>query len=331
VSKILSQDEIDALLASSAAASAPDRDPGDADDINAGGVVIYNFRRPDRVSKEQLRSLHFLHDRFALNISTSLSAFLRSMTEVNIVSVEQFAYSEFLMSLPDPTAFYAVGLSPLDGVGALEMNPSVAFTMVDRLLGGTGHTPGPNRALTEIEQNVIDSVVKLMLDNLTEAWRPVANVEFRIHGRETRPQMLQVTGPTEIVILLVFDIRIADTRGMVNLCIPASAIEAVGEAFSQGWQRSRRQPTVEEEKWLNANLGRIPLSVTALLETTLSARDLVALKPGDVLSLGHAASQPVAVHVGQVPRFTGRLMRSGMHAGVVVESLMGDAKLEEVA
>ena len=331
MSKILSQDEIDALLASSAAASAPDRDASDSDDANGGGVVIYNFRRPDRVSKEQLRSLHFLHDRFALNISTSLSAFLRSMTEVSIVSVEQFAYSEFLMSLPDPTAFYAVGLSPHDGVGALEMNPSVAFTMVDRLLGGTGHTPGPNRALTEIEQNVIDSVVKLMLDNLTETWRPVATMEFRIQGRETRPQMLQVTGPTEIVILLVFDIRIAETRGMVNLCIPAAAIEAVGEAFAQGWQRSRRQPSAEEEKWLTANLGRVPLSVTALLETTFSARDLVALKPGDVLSLGRAASQPVAVHVGQVQRFSGRLMRSGMDAGVVVESTMGSAKLEEVA
>jgi flagellar motor switch protein FliM len=325
VSKILSQDEIDALLASSMTA-APERDAsGNGERIAPGGVVIYNFRRPDRVSKEQLRSLHFLHDRFALNVSTSLSAFLRSMTEVSIVSVEQFAYSEFLMSLPDPTAFYAVGLSLYDGVGALELNPSVAFTMVDRLLGGTGYTPGPNRALTEIEQNVIDSVVKLLLDNLTETWKPVANMEFRIHGRETRPQMLQVTGPTEIVILLVFDIRIADTRGMVNLCIPAAAIEAVGEAFAQGWQRNRRQPSPDEEAWLHANLGRVQVPVTAQLETTLSARDLVALKPGDVLSLGHGAGQPVDVQVGSVRRFGGRLTRCGGGAGVLVESVIGPA------
>jgi flagellar motor switch protein FliM len=325
VSKILSQDEIDALLASSVAPTS-DRDSVDTiDGPSQGGVVIYNFRRPDRVSKEQLRSLHFLHDRFALNVSTSLSAFLRSMTEVSIVSVEQFAYSEFLMSLPDPTAFYAVGLSLYDGVGALELNPSVAFTMVDRLLGGSGYTPGPSRALTEIEQNVIDSVVKLMLDNLTETWKPVANMEFKIQGRETRPQMLQVTGPTEIVILLVFDIRIADTRGMVNLCIPAAAIEAVGEAFAQGWQRTRRQPSVDEESWLHANLGRVQLPVTALLETTLPARDLVALLPGDILSLGHGAAQPVEVHVGSVRRFSGRLTRSGVGAGVVVESIVGPA------
>jgi flagellar motor switch protein FliM len=316
VSRILSQEEIDALLASAAA----ERAAKAADPRLSGGVTVYNFRRPDRVSKDQLRSLHFLHDRFALNVSTSLSAFMRAMTEVSIVSVEQFAYSEFLMSLPDPTAFYSIGLSLYDGVGALEINPAVAFTMVDRLLGGTGQTPGPNRALTLIEQNVVDSVVNLMLDNLTETWRPVVNMEFRIQARETRPQMLQVTGHTEIVILLVFDVRIGDTRGMVNLCIPAAAIEAVGEAFEHGWQRIRKQPTAEEEARLHANLGRVRLPVTALLESTLRARDLIALKPGDVLSLGHTAARPVDVHVGQVRRFAGRLTRCAAGAGVLIES-----------
>src|SRR5688572_6775639 len=201
MSKILSQDEIDALLASAAAgrAATPDPEPQEAPSGMASGVVVYNFRRPDRVSKDQLRSLHFLHDRFALNVSTSLSAFLRAMTEVNIVSVEQFAYSEFLMSLPDPTAFYAVGMNPLDGMGALELNPSIAFMMIDRMLGGHGQSVGLQRALTEIEQNVVDSVVKLLLDNLTETWNAVTPVQFRIQGRETRPQMLQVTGPNEIV------------------------------------------------------------------------------------------------------------------------------------
>jgi flagellar motor switch protein FliM len=318
VSKILTQDEIDALLASSAAAAG--RESEKHGPASPSDVVSYNFRRPDRVSKEQLRSLHFLHDRFALNVSTSLSAFLRAMTEVSIVSVEQFAYSEFLMSLPDPTAFYAINLSLYDGVGALEINPSIAFTMIDRLLGGTGQTPGPNRALTLIEQNVVDSVVNLILDNLTETWRPIANMEFRIQARETRPQMLQVTGPTEIVILLVFDIRIADTRGMVNLCIPAAAIEAIGEAFEQGWQRTRKQPTADEEAWLHTNLGRVRLPVTALLETTLPARDLIALHPGDVLSLGHSVTQPVDVHIGQVRRFGGRLTQHGKSAGVQIES-----------
>ena len=287
------------------------------------GVVVYNFRRPDRVSKEQLRSLHFIHDRFALNVSTSLSAFLRAVTEVSIVSVEQFAYAEFLMSLPDPTAFYAIGLNPLDGLGALELNPGVAYTMVDRLLGGTGLTPAPNRALTEIEQNVIDSVVKLLLENLCEIWKPIMDIQFAVQGRETRPQMLQVTGPNETVILLVFDIRIGDSRGMLNLCIPASAIESIGESFAQGWHRTRRRPTPVEEAWLHANLARVPVPVSAVLETTISAREVLALRPGDVIVLGQQVSGPVSVHVATVPRFTGQLTRDGHRVGVLVETAAG--------
>ena len=129
--RTLSQTEIDALLL--AAAGRNDAEARVAQSSDAA-VSRYNFRRPDRISKEQLRSLHFLHDRFAKNLSTSLSAFLRAMTNVSILSVEQFTYSEFLMSLPDPTAFYSIAMPPLDGVGALEVNPTVAFAMVDRML-----------------------------------------------------------------------------------------------------------------------------------------------------------------------------------------------------
>ncbi len=316
MNRILSQEEIDTLVM--AASGAPRS--GDARQSTSTEVSTYNFRRPDRVSKEQLRSLHFLHDRFAKNLSTSLSAFLRTMTSVTMVSVEQFAYSEFLLSLPDPTAFYSIAMPPLDGVGALEVNPAVAFSMVDRMLGGTGDSPAPNRALTEIEQNVMDSVVKLVLEHLTETWRAITDVRFRIQGRETRPQMLQVMGPNEIVILLGFDVKIADVRGMLNLCIPAAAIESVGEKFVQGSQRTLRPPTAEEEAWLSANLGRVTLPVTAMLGTTLSAGDLLRLQPGDVIALGHSASQPIDVRVGDVSRFVGQLASDGHGLAVRVDA-----------
>jgi flagellar motor switch protein FliM len=329
VSKILTQDEIDALLAT-AATGRPQDEPSMG---VSSGVVAYNFRRPDRVSKDQLRSLHLLHDRFALNVSTSLSAFLRAMTEVSIVSVEQFAYSEFLMSLPDPTAFYAIGMHPLDGIAALELSPAVAFTMVDRLLGGSGTTPPPNRALTEIEQNVVDSVMKVLLENLSETWKPITEVQFRIQGRETRPQMLQVTGPNEVVILLVFDIRIGETRGMLNLSIPAASIEAVSESFAQGWHRTRRQPSAEEQAWLLANLSRMSMPVTAQLETTLSGRELLALRKGDVILLDHSAADPIGIRVAAVPRFEGQLTRDGHDVGIVVQRMAGDSvgRMEETA
>jgi flagellar motor switch protein FliM len=321
VTRQLSQAEIDELLvaAGSSGAARPES-------AAAAGLQVnrYNFRRPDRVSKEQLRSLHFLHDRYAVNLSSSLSAFLRAVTEVSIVSVEQFAYSEFLMSCPDPTAFYSFAMLPIDGLAALEINPAIAFTMIDRMLGGTGQTAAPNRALTEIEQNVLDSVVKLLLEHLAETWRAIAELQFRMQDRETRPQMLRVTGPNEIVILLAFELRIAETRGMLNLCFPAAMIEAMEDKFAQGWQRTRRQPTPVEQERLAANIGRIPLTVTTQLETRLGTGELLALKPGDVISLGHALSSPVGVNVGDVRRYFGRLTTTAAGAAVRVDRVNGD-------
>lgn len=317
MSKILSQEEIDALLT-----SASDIERAARQDVRAKQpetVIIYNFRRPDRVSKEQMRSLHFLHDRFARNIATSLSAYLRAVTEVTILSVEQFTYSEFLMSLADPTAFYAVSMRPLEGLAALELNPSVAFTMIDRMLGGSGRAVIGNRALTEIEQHVTDAVVKLMLENLTETWRGIVDVHFRISGRETRPQMLQVAAPNEVVVLLGFDIKIGDTRGVLNFCIPAAAIEQVGGHFARTWHRTRREPTPQERTALYSNIARIKLPITADVDTTLPAGDLMRLKVGDVLSLGHPTTSAVDLRVLGRTKFTGRPCLSDKGAAMVVD------------
>src|SRR5687768_16278077 len=322
MNRILSQEEIDALLAATTG-QGPSEDARPS--LASDGITAYNFRRPDRVSKEQLRSLHFLHDRFAKNLSTSLSAFLRAMTNVSMLSVEQFTYSEFLMSLPDPTAFYSIAMPPLDGVGALEVNPAVAFSMVDRMLGGTGDSTAPNRALTEIEQNVMDSVVKLILEHLTETWRAITEVRFRIQGRETRPAMLQVTGPNEGIILLAFDIAVGDGRGMLSISIPAAAIETMEEKVAEGWNRMRRQPSASEAARLQANLGRVPLPVKTLLETRMSAREVLALQAGDIVTLGHSAAAPVEIHVGGVRRFTGRLAcDDNGNTAVQVEQLTND-------
>ncbi len=300
MSKILSQDEIDALLTSvtgqDRTRTAPATPPRES-------VIVYNFRRPDRVSKDHMRSLHFLHDRFARNVSTSLSAYLRVVTEVSIRSVEQFTYSEFLMSLPDPTAFYAISMRPLEGVVALELNPAVAFTMIDRMLGGSGRGVLMNRALTEIEQNVTDAVVKLMLENLTETWRGVVDVQFRISGRETRPQMLQVAAPNEVVLLLGFEIRIGETRGVLNICIPAATIEAVSGSFTRSWQRAKRDPTAEQRAALQANLGRMDAAVTAVLDSTISAREFLGLHVGDLIVLDQPAGSSIELRVNGRTKF----------------------------
>ncbi len=329
MNKILSQEEIDLLFASAASALGGRDQRSAGFDLQSHAATTYDFRRPDRISKDQIRSIQFIHDRFARNLSTSLSAYLRAVTEVTVVSVEQCAYSEFLMSLPDATAFYAVALSP-DLVGALELNSGIAFTMIDRMLGGSGDAVAPERALTEIEQNVVDAAVKLILENLTETWTAIVeHIEFKIQARETRPQMLQVVAPNEIVLVLAFDVKVGEARGMLNLCVPASVVELAGSNLSKGRQPSHRVPTGDDERRLLKALSRVPLPVSVRLDTTMSANELVKLKTGDVLSLGQSARAPIQILVGAAPKFRGRLAENDGRAVVaIVETISPDHFVE---
>lgn len=292
--------------------------------LQPGEPVPYDFRRPDRVSKEQVRSIHLLHDRFARELSTSLSAYLRISTEVALVSVETFNYSEFLMSLPDPTVFCSLGLAPLESLGALELNPNVAFAMIDRMLGGRV-APGPtSRALTEIEQNVVDGVLGLILESLGTAWRRILDIQFRIHARETRPQILPVAAPGDAMVLVVFDVHVGETRGTLNLCLPAALCASV----PQGWQSARRDPSPAESRHLARNLGRVSVPLTAVLRTELAAGDILALRPGDVISLGRPVRLPVEVRAWDTLKLLAQPTRTANGLGLAVHSWVGTAEDE---
>ena len=295
--RILTQAEIDALMPSAERRRAA-----------AGGAPArYNFRRPDRVSREQIHSLHYLHDRFARNVATSLSAYLRTVMELSVLSVEQLAYSEFLGGLPDPTAFYAMSIPPFTDVGALEINPKIAFAMVDRMLGGSGRELPVERALSEIEQNVVDAAVKILLEGLSETWKPIIDLAFTVRGRETRPQMLKVAAPNEMIVSIILEAKFNETHGTISLCIPASIVENAGSQFAQAWQRQRRELTPVERSMLAETLGRVPIPVVAAIETSLTAGEIMALECGDVLSLSVAAHQPIDLHAGGVRKMTGLL------------------------
>jgi flagellar motor switch protein FliM len=313
MSKILTQAEIDALLSAAGEAQRLRRTrPGDP-------VVRYDFRRPDRISKEQIHALQFLHERAARNLSTSLSAYLRTTATLSVSSVEQHSYQQFLTLLPDPTAFYAVGVSPFDEVGAMEINPAVAFAMIDRMLGGTGQPAVVNRPLTEIEQNIIDQVVKRLLDGLADAWKAVTALSFAMRGRETRPQMLQVAAPNDIVAVIIFELKIGDTRGLIHLCIPTNVVETAGTQFGSSWRRHRRELTTIEREWLDENLGLLPVEVVPQIRTRLRAEAVLALKPGEVVALPLQADRPLDVYAGGIRKLTGRLMADGGRLMVQVE------------
>ncbi|MGH9943520.1 MAG: flagellar motor switch protein FliM [Pyrinomonadaceae bacterium] len=302
--KLVTDEEMSALLGSSG---------GDNNAVAPADkrrrVVPYNFRRPDRISKEQVRSLYLLHDLFSHSLSSSLPIFLRAISEVTLISVEQQAYVEYLYGLPDPTAIFTLAMRPLQGVAVLELNPSVAFPVIDRMLGGPGHPLQDKRPVTEIEQKILEGFLKVVIDDLRESWTPLIELDLQVVGRETRPQLLQIVAPNEVVVTIVFHVQIADARGMMSLCIPALTLEPIIGRFNQSsYSRSRDVPP-EQTRMLIDTVSGITFPVSAeITGTSASMDDLFLLAPGDVLKLDRRVDQPVEVSVGGRVKFNGDLV-----------------------
>ncbi|MCB1053513.1 MAG: flagellar motor switch protein FliM [Acidobacteria bacterium] len=323
MAKILTQEEVDALLNSvqSQDLSSPSSGPSISTIESAPieekrklsrmkKVTVYNFKRPDRVSKEQMRSLHFMHDRFARDFSSSLSAYLRTISEINLVSVEQLTYTEFLLSLPDPTCFCSIAMKPLEGNAALEINPSLVFPIIDKMLGGPGEPLSEIRAMTAIEQNIFEGVIRLALEDLKEVWKQVMPLELKIVTQETSPQLVQVVAPNEVVVLIVFEVKIGDAVGMINFCVPSLLLEPIAREFDQEWYTGyKKSETFEEAKMLKDLLKRVYFDVSAEIRgTSISVQDFLDLTEGDIIQLASDPSDPMILSVNHVPKFKGQVV-----------------------
>lgn len=180
---------------------------------------VYDFTRTDRIAKDQLNTIHQLHENFARSLALSLSAYLRSCVVVNLISVEQLSFVEFAHSLPSPTSLIALAMKPYDASAVLELNPSLVFPLLEMLLGGTlkGTTSSLNREITEIEESILDGLVRVMLHDLETAWAAVAPMEFVIEGHETQPQLLQILAQNEAVVAIGIEVRIGQMSGMIHI------------------------------------------------------------------------------------------------------------------
>src|SRR5580698_1096940 len=244
MSRQLSQQEIDAVFQSLHARKG---------DSNARKAAPFDFRRPDRIAKSQLRAIHVLHDNFVRNLVSSLSAYLRSYLIINLVSVEQLSYSEFLECLPSPTCLASLGLKPYDGNAVLELNSSLIFPILEILLGGDGKLQfSTKREITEIEQVLLDGLLRLILRDLREAWTLVTPIDFTIESIETEPQFLQILAPTEAVVAVAIEIRIGDSIGMMNIAMPSIIIKMMRQKFDQQWTLRKTASTdIEQTRVLN--------------------------------------------------------------------------------
>ena len=259
-------------------------------------ILKYNFKRPDRISKNQIRSLHFVHDRFARNFSSSISAYLRTVVEITLENIAQISYSEFLNTVSDPTCYAAISLKPLDGMAAIEISPALAFPMIDRLLGGSGQQLTNARPMTEIEQSIMQNVLKPLVDNLKESWRPIYAIEFALTATETHPHMVQVTSPNEMVIHFQFHARMRENVAKMHLAIPTLALEPIIHIFDQ--EEYTRGKIVQDGTRLHL-LGNIPVSVSIeTAETSFPMESLLSLQTGDTLVLDQREHWPVIIKVG---------------------------------
>ncbi|MBS1809350.1 MAG: flagellar motor switch protein FliM [Acidobacteria bacterium] len=315
---LLTKEEMSSLLDNS--------DSGTSESGKRRRVLPYNFRRPDRIPREQIRSLYLMHDLFAHSLSSSLPILMRTMSAVTLMSVEQQAYSEYLQGLADPTALFTLSMHPLPGVAALELSPSVAFPVIDRLLGGVGQDLDHPRAVTEIEQRILEGFLKVVTDDLRTTWKPLADLDLQILGRETRPQMLQIVAPNEAVLMIVFQVQIADARGTMSLCLPAITLEPIIQSLNQSvYSRSREVPP-EQTRALLDILTTVRFPVSAELRGTKAAMDdLLNLSPGDVLRLDHRVDQPIEVSIGGTLKFRGDLVAQERRTVVNITSLGDEA------
>jgi flagellar motor switch protein FliM len=312
---ILDQSEVDALLN---AVSTGEVDVTALGDGGSGGAVeapqevsVYDFKRPERVSKDQMRALQSIHESFARNFGASLSAFLRTIVETRVATAEQLTYSEFIHSLPSPTCFNLLAAPQLNGKLCLELSPLIVYPIVDRLLGGSNSEIFiPQRPLTSIETRLVNRIIDRALDNLAEAWAETVVVKFEIVGTESNPHLVQIVAPNEVVVVIGFEIKIGARAGTMSICLPFNVIEPViGKLATQSWLAySRGASTQDQVRHVTRNLRHAEVEVRAFLgQTQMKVRDLLALAPGDIVQLDKLVNREFIVQVEGRNKFAAKV------------------------
>ncbi|MBP8629313.1 MAG: flagellar motor switch protein FliM [Negativicutes bacterium] len=302
---VLSQSEIDQLLSalSTGVVSAEEMKVEE----KQKKVKVYDFKRPDKFSKDQIRTLYMLHENFARLLNTYLSTNLRTLVNISVASVEQLAYEEFIRSLSNPSVIGIFNMSPLKGNVIFEINPNIAFSIIDRLFGGEGTVINKIRTLTDIEETIIRKVITKSLDNLQEAWRHVVNTEPRLEVIETNPQFTQIVPPNDMVVIVTLQTQIGQVEGLINICIPYLVLEPImSKLTTTFWVASSiaKQAHPEQVDILEKKIKKtyVPLAVE-LGTINLSVRELLSLNINDVLKLDTTVGSELKVIVGRKAKF----------------------------
>lgn len=325
-SDILSQSEIDNLLSSLTAGIDSKADEGKKQDNIAlqasalmeaitpdedkKGYKLYNFRRPDKFSKDHLRALQDIHKEFSRQLALILTAYLRMHIDIDVVSVDQLTYDEFTRSMPTPITIGIVELSPLPGQALLGISHEITSSMVDRMLGGTGISEIKPREMTDIEEELSRKVLEKIAKTLEESWKSIFPVQGRVIGLDNNYTLIQIASPGEIVALITLEIQITGKNaGLMSVCFPYPILEPIlGQLSSQHIFQTKGKIISDEDKQkILTRLNSSFMQINVILgNTEITVKDLLDLKNGDVLRLDNLVRDNLLVKVNELPKFLAR-------------------------
>jgi flagellar motor switch protein FliM len=318
VADVLDQSEVDALLAAVDNGQVSNEAQPQVFGGNKGGasaaqidVQTYDFKRPERVSKDQMRALEALHEGFGRNFGAALSGYLRTIIEVSVAHIEQLTYSEFIHSLPNPTCFNLLKAEQLDGQLCLEISPLIIYPIIDRLLGGSSSDLFiPQRPLTQIEQRLVQRITDRATQHLSEAWSNLTPLTFTVNDFESNPQLVQIVPPNETVVVVGFELKMGNRAGTMSLCIPYNVIEPImGDLAAQNWFSYQRKGNQDDHiRRLTKNVQNAPVEARAfLVQTTMTMNELLSLSVGDLITTEKAATRDVLIQVEGKNKFLGQV------------------------
>lgn len=304
VEEILSQSEIDALL------SALTSGEMDADELKKEEeekrVRVYDFKRALRFSKDQIRSIGRIHENYARLLTTFFSTHLRSYVDITVASVDQIPYEEFIRSVPELTVLNVYSVEPLEGNIIMEVNPNIAYSLIDRILGGQGSSLSKISGFTEIETVLLTQLFEKATGNLNESWSSLIEVEAVLEDFEVNPQFLQMVAPNETVVVVSLNATIGETKGMINICIPHIVLEPIIPKLSFRHQlqtnKTVRDPQSYED--ISKHLHKADVEAKAILgETSINIEQFLNLQIDDVIALNQPIDEPLPLEINNAVKY----------------------------
>ena len=304
MSDILSQSEIDNLLKQ---LSEGDLDVDQIQGEDEKQVKNYDFSRPTKFSKEHLRTLEIIFEHYSRLISTNLPVYLRKNVQVSVASSETVTFSEFSNALSNPSVLGIVNFAPLNGNIIIEISTNLCYTMLDRMLGGSGQPLEKSRDFSDIELTILQKLLVMFTQLMREPWKNVVEISPVLSRLETNPQFAQVIAPSDMIAIVTLNMKIGDVEGMVNICLPFFTLEDVMDKLNTKYWFSTMQENHDEhyEEYIESMIRRVDIPIKAVLgRSTISVNDFLNLQVGDCIRLDSRVDTDMNVYVGNIKKFT---------------------------